>query len=467
MTNAMRLAVRLTAAIAAILSSSTFGSDAGDNNHYILECGGFCYAHPSNRAAAAGGFFAIDEIYSNSDGSVQFVLMNNVDSTSLAGRTLVARNKVDTHVYVFPNDLPAGAINHLFLVATQGFADLGLVKPDYIVPNGFLFYPTGAITIGDEFAYTGLPTDGVHAFWGDPDLDRIDFAVARAENFAGDTYTFSATPRANFSFGGLWWNAPTGSETGWGIAVEHQGDAVFATWATYDDDGSPVRFVIPRAVFRPNRGIDYFGPNTYQGAMYRMVGPALGADRFDSSKVRATPAGVGGFHFDPAGDSLFFHGSRPENGLDTRYKSITQAIFADPMPVCTEGLTPAAVPNYQGMWWNPEESGWGLHLTHQGDILFAIWFTYDTAGKATWLVMTATRAASANTYSGAVYRGSGPAYRAVSYEQTAVTATVVGKATLAFSGRDDGAFAYSVDGVQQTKIITRGIFADRPTVCNE
>jgi hypothetical protein len=32
------------------------------------------------------------------------------------------------------------------------------------------------------------------------------------------------------NFGGLWWNAPAGSEAGWGISVAHQGDVIFASW---------------------------------------------------------------------------------------------------------------------------------------------------------------------------------------------------------------------------------------------
>ncbi len=38
----------------------------------------------------------------------------------------------------------------------------------------------------------------------------------------------------------------------------------------------------------------------------------------------------------------------------------------------------AAVTNYQGLWWNApagSESGWGINFAHQGDTLFATWFT--------------------------------------------------------------------------------------------
>src|SRR3954469_24052414 len=41
---------------------------------------------------------------------------------------------------------------------------------------------------------------------------------------------------------------------------------------------------------------------------------------------------------------------------------------------------------YQGLWWNPAESGWGLNTTHQGNILFATLFVYAGDGQPLWLV---------------------------------------------------------------------------------
>jgi hypothetical protein len=415
-------------------------------------------------ANASTPFFAIDEFYSNADGSVQFILMNTVNSGALTGMTLAASNGSTTNSFMFPNDLPGNPINRSFLVGTQGLADLHLVDPDFIVPNGFLFIPNGVVTLGtNDFPYTGLPTDGIHALWGDADLDRIDFYPARAINFAGRSYTFTAPPRANFDYGGLWWSAAPGNESGWGIAAEHQGDIVFAAWATYDVDGSSVWFVMPRAVPYIVRPFDEGGgQNTYEGTIYRMSGPPFAAVPFDPSAVRATPIGTAGFHFDAAGDSMFYYQSFPGNAL---YKSITHQIYSSPVPVCVQGGAQASTPNFQGLWWNPSEPGWGLHLTHQGDIIFAVWFTYDAAGKATWLAMTAIKTAP-NNYAGAIYRTRGPPFSAASFDPAAVTETQVGGGTLTFTDRDNGGFSYLVDGIAQTKSIARQRFADPPTVCN-
>ena len=67
-------------------------------------------------------------------------------------------------------------------------------------------------------------------------------------------------------------------------------------------------------------------------------------------------------------------------------------------------VTSTAAVNYQGLWFNPAESGWGINFAHEGDIIFASWFTYDLTGKGTWLVMTANKTGP-NTYSGSLIPG--------------------------------------------------------------
>ena len=35
------------------------------------------------------------------------------------------------------------------------------------------------------------------------------------------------------------------------------------------------------------------------------------------------------------------------------------------------------------------EAGWGINFAHQGDVIFATWFTYDASGNAWYMSMTA------------------------------------------------------------------------------
>ena len=118
------------------------------------------------------------------------------------------------------------------------------------------------------------------------------------------------------------------------------------------------------------------------------------------------------------------------------------------------------------MWYHApaeSEAGWGINLTHQGDVIFATWFTYDVNGKAWWLSITANETAP-GIYSGQLNRTNGAPF---SVFVPPVTLTAVGKGTLTFTSRTTGTFAYSVhDGANvasQTKAIVLQTFGSVPT----
>jgi serine protease len=128
--------------------------------------------------------------------------------------------------------------------------------------------------------------------------------------------------------------------------------------------------------------------------------------------------------------------------------------------IAAQAVAPAA--NYQGLWWNApanSESGWGINFAHQGDTIFASWFTYDVNGRGWWLVMTAPKT-GANTYSGTLYQTHGSAFYA--FNPATVANTPVGTGTLTFADANNGTFTYTVSGTTQTKSITRQVFGAQP-----
>src|SRR5438552_6158939 len=70
----------------------------------------------------------------------------------------------------------------------------------------------------------------------------------------------------------------------------------------------------------------------------------------------------------------------------------------------------------------------------------------------------------ANTYSGTLLQVTGPAFDAVPFDPSQVVGTPVGTGTLTFTDADNGTFAYTVNGISQTKAITREVFGT-PPVC--
>jgi hypothetical protein len=112
------------------------------------------------------------------------------------------------------------------------------------------------------------------------------------------------------------------------------------------------------------------------------------------------------------------------------------------------------------------ESGWGLNIAHQGNTMFVTWFTYDTDGTGLWLVGSNVAKTGAGTYAGTLYRTTGPAFNVAQWNPGNVGVTPVGSVSLSFTDANNGVFSYTVNGVTQSKPITRQVFSTPPTVCH-
>lgn len=155
----------------------------------------FAVAIFAGTASANSHLWRINEIYSNDDGTVQFIELQEIngddDEFELEGKWFMS----DSFQYFFPNDLPGPTAHRQFLMATQGFADIpGAPAPDYIIPDGFID-PTGdtlVYFIYDSFDVVDgqLPTDGVNS------LDRWDLSTRANSpiNFAGDRGSIVVPP---------------------------------------------------------------------------------------------------------------------------------------------------------------------------------------------------------------------------------------------------------------------------------
>ncbi len=259
-----------------------------------------------------------------------------------------------------------------------------------------------------------------------------------------------------FNYQGMWWNSPAGSESGWGINFAHQGDTIFATWFTFGHDGKPLWMVV---------GAPKTGPKVYSGRLFTGTGPAFDAVPFDPAKVVPVDVGSATFTFADDSHATFAY---TVNGV-SQSKTITREVFAAPMPACRWGAPPnaATATNYQDMWWaSPagSESGWGINFAQQGDTIFATWFTFGHDGKPLWLVAGANKVA-ANVYTGTLYTGTGPAFDSVPFDSSKIVPREAGTATLTFTDGNSATFAYNVDGVAQSKKITREVFAAPGTTC--
>jgi hypothetical protein len=286
---------------------------------------------------------------------------------------------------------------------------------------------------------------------------------------ANDLYVTAYYPGAATAFPvnyqGLWWAAPGGSEAGWGINFAHQGDTIFASWFTYDLTGKGTWLVMTASKT---------APNTYTGALLQGTGPAFDAVPFPplGSPGGATVSGLGGtgtITFRDPNNATFAY----TLGGISQSKAITRELIG-PQPTCLFGaLTDLRLAtNYTDLWWAApagSEAGWGINLTHEGDTIFATWYTFDVDHTPMWLVVTANKTAP-GIYAGTpVYRLTGPPFSTTPFpplgSSGGPTGVSVGSASFTFSDGNTATFTYTVNGITQSKTITREVFTAPGTVC--
>ena len=241
----------------------------------------------------------------------------------------------------------------------------------------------------------------------------------------------------------LWYDQ---SQAGHGVNVVHQGSILFVAWYTYGSDGK-VHWLISAA----SRQADgrYIGAiNSFNGQPFNLINNA-------QANTQTNPRGEARLSLGTDGKLDFGY---TIDGF-TQTRRLEKAVFVANPPTCT--FTTAArtsATNYTDVWWKESESGWGVSIIHQGDLIFIAWYTYGSDGKPMWVTGLATKQAN-GSYSGDLNRpASGVAFNLINGPATTFPVPVVGSFSLSFSNGETGTFTYTLDGVTQSKAITRLVF---------
>ena len=188
--------------------------------------------------------------------------------------------------------------------------------------------------------------------------------------------------------------------------------------------------------------------------------------------------GVQGIGLTPDGQWAYV--TRPSLGLATLLRTKDFANFGD---VAMGGVPrgegefiggsppPRTAGPLTGLWWNPAESGWGVHLTQRGGTLFAAWFTYDRAGSPKWYTASSctlrdplpcpTCVANA-VCTGKLYETNGGGFFNVPFDPSAVHVHPSGTLLIRFHDLDDASMTYILGdrGIPVVEEIERQRFRD-------
>ena len=274
---------------------------------------GLLLASVATVASAEFHTYVIEQLFSNASGTVQFIVMHESQGMSAEyfwqGNQITSTSLGQTQRYTFPTNLQIGAMcnpypygcpaavptstaNTRVLIATQGFADLQIVTPDYVVPNGFLSTSGGTVNYAgvDQMTYASLPTDGTTA------LNRSGATMPNmATNFEGASGSVAAAAPTAPNYQGLWYDSPPESESGWGINFAHQGDVIFATWFTYDVNGKA--WWLTMTANKTADGVYSGALNTTTGAPFNAFVPPATPTAVGTGTLTFTSATTGTFTY--------------------------------------------------------------------------------------------------------------------------------------------------------------------------
>lgn len=280
-------------------------------------------------------------------------------------------------------------------------------------------------------------------------------------------YTISTSfSTATTNHTALWWGGV--AQSGWGVNVNQQGNTIFATMFNYEHAGlaaNPPMWLVAT-------GTRVGTADSFSGNLYRVVGPAFNANPF-TPNTTANNTLVGTMRFDftglDSGTLTYNVSGGGSGGTGTPVvKTISRQAFGT-LPVCTfSGGDRAFASNYQDLWWNPNESGWGINFTHQGDIIFATLFTYEAgagnANKGLWLVATMPKLATGESFQGPLLKTTGPAFDSTA-NPFVIGNIQVGTMKVTFTNGNAAQLVYDVNGQSVTKTIEREVFDALPPEC--
>src|SRR6266566_5843447 len=122
----------------------------------------------SGGVGASFHLWQLSELYSNADGTVQFIELTALAGGQqfVMGHTITCTMGGSTHSFTFTSNLPGDSAGKTILIGTAAVAGLSSVTPDFVVPDGFLFTTNGMLNWAegaDSWSYATLPVDGTHS----------------------------------------------------------------------------------------------------------------------------------------------------------------------------------------------------------------------------------------------------------------------------------------------------------------
>ncbi|MBL8516623.1 MAG: hypothetical protein JNM76_06610 [Betaproteobacteria bacterium] len=330
-------------------------------------------------------------------------------------------------------------------------------------PSGVAVDSVGNIYVADEFGSTIRKVNtsgvisrvagslngvsGIAGFTGDSGLAssawlNSPFGVAVdsiGQIYIADTMNHrirkvtTGTQISNYQ--GAWWAGA--GENGWGLSLIQHGQTLAAGWYYFNAQGQPTWAIVPGCSWNTTNTVCTGNVTTSTGSW---LGNYTG---IQSQNV------IGTFTFSFTGPTTgtmnWSIGGVPGT------KTISRLNYAS-------GVSPSGI-DYTDIWWGgASQNGWGVALLQQGGVLAGAWYTYNQQNQPVWYLINGGTWTNSNVFTAPLTRATGSPLIGATYNPSLLNASTAGTVTITFTDAANATMSYTVDGVTQTKSISRLAF---------
>ena len=231
----------------------------------------------------------------------------------------------------------------------------------------------------------------------------------------------------------MWWAGP--AENGWGMSVTQHGPIQFNVIFAYDASGKALWYVMPGGSFNA-------AGTVFTGSLYLPTSSPFSA--YDKSKFVIGPA---------VGTASIAYTSNSTATLTYTINDISATKSIQRQAFAPE--TAGANLRTNDLWWaTVAEDGWGMNIAQQGRVLFPIWYTYDSSGKATFF--TAQGGSwNGTAWSGTLFAHASSAWLGTAYDPSLFTSNFAGTITIDFTDASTATMTTTLNGIAQIRRIVR------------
>lgn len=234
---------------------------------------------------------------------------------------------------------------------------------------------------------------------------------------------------------GAWWAGV--ADNGWGMTFVQHGPTLAVGWYYYTAQGQPTWAIVPGCTWDA-------AFTTCTGNVTASTGAWLG--NYTGIQTQNT-IGTVTFSFTSATTGTMSWNIGGVSGT----RNISKLNYLT-------GASPSGI-DYTDIWWGGQsQNGWGLALAQQGSVLAGAWYTYNQQNQPVWYLINGGSWTSPNVFTAPLTRATSSALIGANYNASAYAPTTAGTITLTFTDASNATMSYTVDGVTQTKTISRLAF---------